>query len=258
MRPSSTWSDAVEDPRGVTTRPGPITELDGALGTRRTVPDLPGGRADGWVACAPVTAPETVRDTGSTRESILDAARTAFAERGYSGASIGEIASAVGIAKASLLHHFPNKDELYTAVFERLLAEWFVKIEEAIDGPWDGWEQFDRGLSAGFEFFAENPDIVRLVRREALDGGHFGVDLGATLRPMFQQAVGFLEAQIAAGVFREHDPEQMIISGLGAVLSYFSDLPFIEGLLGEDPLSEELIARRRDHIREFFRAALAP
>ncbi|MDZ7676470.1 MAG: TetR/AcrR family transcriptional regulator [Acidimicrobiales bacterium] len=202
------------------------------------------------------TAAEQARDQGSTREAILLAARRAFAERGYDGASIGEIASAVGIAKASVLHHFPNKDELYTAVFERLLAEWFLKVENAIEGPYDGWDQFDRGLSAGFEFFAENPDIVRLVRREALDGTHFGVDLGATLRPMFERAVGFLQAQIKDGVFRDHDPEQMVISGLGAVLSYFSDVPFIEGLLGEDPRSDELVARRRDHIREFFRVAL--
>lgn len=205
-----------------------------------------------------VVVQDVVRDPGSTREAILDAARTAFAERGYAGASIGDIASAVGIAKASLLHHFPNKDELYTAVFERLLAEWFVKVEESVDGPGEGWIKFDRGLTAGFEFFAENPDLVRLVRREALDGGHFGVDLGATLRPMFEQAVGFLEGQMKAGTFRVHDPEQMVISGLGAVLSYFSDLPFIEGLLGEDPLAAELIERRRDHIREFFRAALEP
>lgn len=205
-----------------------------------------------------MAAHEPAHEPGSTREAILDAARTAFAERGYAGASIGDIASAVGIAKASLLHHFPNKDELYTSVFERLLAEWFVRVEAAVDGPFDGWEQFDRGLSAGFVFFAENPDIVRLVRREALDGGHFGVDLGATLRPMFQQAVGFLERQMKEGVFRVHDPEQLVISGLGAVLSYFSDLPFIEGLLGEDPLTDQLIERRRDHIREFFRAALEP
>lgn len=164
----------------------------------------------------------------------------------------------MGIAKASVLHHFPNKDELYTAVFERLLAEWFVKVEEAVDGESQGWTQFDRGLTAGFEFFAENPDLVRLVRREALDGSHFGVDLGATLRPMFEQAVGFLERQIEEGTFREHDPEQMVISGLGAVLSYFSDLPFIEGLLGRDPLAAEEIERRRDHIRDFFRASLEP
>ena len=198
------------------------------------------------------------RDPGSTREAVLDAARTAFAERGYAGASIGDIARAVGIAKASVLHHFPNKDELYTSVFERLLAEWFVKVEEAVDGPWEGWTQFDHVLSAGFEFFAENPDLVRLVRREALDGSHFGVDLGAALRPMFEQAVGYLESQIKDGRFKDHDPEQLVISGLGAVLSYFSDLPFIEGLLGRDPLAPEELERRRNHIRDFFRAALEP
>ena len=100
----------------------------------------------------------------------------------------------------------------------------------------EGWTQFDHVLSAGFEFFAENPDLVRLVRREALDGGHFGVDLGATLRPMFEQAVGYLEsADEGRASSAPHDPEQMVISGLGAVLSYFSDLPFIEGLLGERP-----------------------
>lgn len=199
------------------------------------------------------------RDAGSTtREAILDAARTAFAERGYDGASLGDIAAAVGIAKASLLHHFANKEELYASVFERLLEEWFVKVEEALDGPWEGWTEFDHVLSAGFEFFAENPDIVRLVRREALDGSHFSVDLGATLRPLFFRAVGYLEGQMKEGNFREHDPEQLVISGLGAVLSYFSDLPFIEGLLGRDPMGEAELVRRQDHIREFFRAALEP
>lgn len=200
----------------------------------------------------------TSSDAVSTREAVLDAARLAFAERGYDGASLGDIASSVGIAKASLLHHFGTKDELYTEVFERLLAEWFVRVEDAIDTPDEGWTKVDHVLVAGFSLFAEQPEFVRLVRREALDGSHVGVDLGAALRPMFERAVGYLEEQMRAGVLKPHDPEQLVISGLGAVLSYFSDLVFIEGLLGRDPLAAEELERRRDHIREFFRAALEP
>ena len=193
----------------------------------------------------------------STRDQILDEALRCFAEKGYEGTSLNDIAAGVGIRRPSLLHHFPSKESLYGDVFERLLSDWLERLDRAIAESAVGWEKAELVLRACLDLFAETPDYVRIMRREALDGGvHLGIDLSGVLRPFFDGAVQYLESQMDEGVFTRLDARHLLITGYGAILTYFSDAPFVDGLIDDDAMNQKNIHDHQEHVIEFFKAAL--
>lgn len=196
-------------------------------------------------------------DTRSTRDLVLDEAVSCFAERGYEGTSLNDIAAGVGIRRPSLLHHFPSKEALYGEIFERIMSDWLERVDMAVAVDAKGWDKVELILRAGFALFEDNPDYVRLMRREALDGGsHLGIDLASVLRPLFDSAADYLEQQMAHGALRRHDPRQLLITGYGAILTYFSDAPFVDGLIDDEALTPQNIRVHADSVIALFRAAL--
>ncbi len=71
----------------------------------------------------------------SNKDKILDAALILFNEQGTSAVSTNHIAAAAGISPGNLYYHFRNKEEIITALFERLFAVWDEAFQLPTDRP---------------------------------------------------------------------------------------------------------------------------
>ncbi|NEN06510.1 TetR/AcrR family transcriptional regulator [Diaminobutyricibacter tongyongensis] len=105
------------------------------------------------------------------REEILTTALEVFAERGYRRASLREIAEAVGLSQAGLLHHFSSKEELFAEVLRKRDEADLASAAEH-DDPF-------QGLVDAMRHNAEVPGLVHLyatISAEAADESHPGHD----------------------------------------------------------------------------------
>ena len=190
---------------------------------------------------------------------ILKEARACFANLGFVGTSLNDIAAGVGIKRPSLMHHFNSKEHIYLEVLAESLGEWGTNVNASVDSSLQGWDLVDAVLRASYEFFSANPEVVKIFGREAISPNSLnGATIGQILRPFFQRAVAFLETEMDAGRLRRHDAENLIVTGYGSLLTYFSDNELLEQLIGSDPLTDAALENRFNHLRAFFSAALEP
>jgi AcrR family transcriptional regulator len=73
------------------------------------------------------------RKSDRTRESILDAARTAFARKGFSGVTIRDITELAPVARANFYYYFPGKTELFIALGTETYRQAFAVVERFTD-----------------------------------------------------------------------------------------------------------------------------
>src|SRR3982750_4364879 len=105
------------------------------------------------------------------RDEILDEATRLFAERGYEGTSMSDLAERVGLRKASLFHHFASKEVLYAAVLARLIEKVGQTIASAAFATGSFPERLDALSDAITAVLAEQPFAARLLIREVMDWG---------------------------------------------------------------------------------------
>jgi TetR/AcrR family transcriptional regulator len=105
-----------------------------------------------------------------TVDAILESAAEVFAEKGFEGARVDELARAAGVNKATLYYQIGDKEALYHAVLERVFRRTADEIEEAV-GTGDAEEQIRHFVTV----FAEATGNIRytspILLREIASGG---------------------------------------------------------------------------------------
>ena len=100
----------------------------------------------------------------STRDRLLTVARALFAERGYLGASMNDIAAQVGVRKPSLYNYFSSKEQLFLDLLDHSLDAWRQAGRPALDAPGPVDVRLRRHLHAAVAFAVEHPHDVAICR----------------------------------------------------------------------------------------------
>jgi len=187
------------------------------------------------------------------RAQILNHASRLFAEQGYDGTSVQEIAEAVGIRKPSLLYHFKSKDELRENVLAEMLAHWNsvlpgLLLKASTD------ERFDSTMEALSEFFIEDPDRARLFLRETLDRPEqMQAMLAEFVRPWVQLLGDQLERAKEQGLVQHDvDPHAYAIEVITMAVAGTAVIDTLQVILPDDPVRG---STRKRHARELIRIA---
>jgi AcrR family transcriptional regulator len=149
-------------------------------------------------------APAT-RDADRTRAEILAVATREFADKGYAGARVDEIAARTRTTKRMLYYYFGSKEQLYLAVLEAAYAV-IRGVEQQLDVEHLDPVQAIRQLAElTFDHHESHPDFIRLVSIENIHHGQHiarSTTLPGLANPALDVLSRILDRGRAAGTFR--------------------------------------------------------
>lgn len=196
-------------------------------------------------------------DGQRTRQLILDAALDLFAEKGYFGTSLRDVARAVGVRESALYNYFPGKEALFDALIAADQDTRLGRLSAVLDEPvGDGRAVLERLATMSLEDF-QAPRQQQLFRILMSDG----IRLARAGRLNLVDRMGAGRARLHAvmrhlirtGWLRQADPEMLAIA-FAAPLVMWRQMHAIGADL---PLVRHPRRFARQHVDQFLRGAAA-
>jgi TetR/AcrR family transcriptional regulator len=132
--------------------------------------------------------------------AILREAVRLFAERGFEGTSIADVAERAGLSKQNLMYYFPSKQALYKRVLDDVLDEWLARMASLADPGQDPADVLRAYVRAKLRFSREQPLASRVYAMEVIGGAKlYGEQIRDRVVPRLRQDIGVFERWIADG-----------------------------------------------------------
>ena len=175
---------------------------------------------------------------GLYRRLVLEAAERIFAEKGFDGARIEEIAAASGLSLGTLYSVFAGKPDVMRAVHEARSREILARSARAAADAAGPLEQLLAATRASVEFFVAHPDYLRIHLR----GGHAWALDAAAARTRSQAHAwdegielysGIFESGIAKAVFHPGSPR--LLARMAIAMQQVQLADWVERGMQQDP-----------------------
>ncbi len=158
--------------------------------------------------------PERVRNPDRSRAAILDAAERLFAEQGYEATSLNQVGTAAGVSRGTPGYFFGSKSDLYQAVLDRCFAEVREAVRKGRARALASAQSPDTILAGAvsdyFDFLAARPNFIRLIERQALNGGR--LPEGLSHLSAGQEALAAISAELGLDDSPSGDAAQLLLS----------------------------------------------
>ncbi|MER5346448.1 TetR family transcriptional regulator [Streptomyces mirabilis] len=188
------------------------------------------------------------RDSAATKARLLDAAFAEFAAYGLAGARVDRIAEAANANKQRIYAYFGNKEQLFDAVIDRVLA---VGAETV---PFDA-EDLPGVAGQIFDNLVAHPDLMRLLSWKLLERPGATDQEAATYTA---KTTAVAAAQEQGRVEPELGPEDLVAFVLALTQAWFSLTGGMSPTSGNDPWSTRRLARHRDAVVDAVRQITTP
>ena len=194
----------------------------------------------------PLTKP-SIREINE--RTILKAAESVFAERGFSGATVSTIAARAGAPKANVHYYFPTKEGLYRAVVEQVLTAW-LDAAASFDASDDPVEALTAYIGAKMDLAREMPLSSQIYASEMMRGAPVVQDyLETTLSRWVRSRSAVVRRWIAAGRLRPLEPK-ILFYMIWATTQHYANAAHEIATLEGGPLADAAFERAKRQVVE--------